>query len=377
MAKKVLFLDHADILGGAEQSLLLLIKYLDKEKYLPVVGLTANAPLAKPLKELGVKTVNLKLPQLKGVKRPFRLLKTVWEGVKEVKAVIRKEQIDLVHGNVLRASIYGALAAYLSKKPFVWHVRDIKQQERFTAFFLSLLATKILAISNAVKLALPRFSQQRTSVLANALPLSEIEQNCFTAPSIRQRFGLPEDAFVIANVGWLAPWKGQDLLLQVAKKVLAVKKDVFFLVVGKVAHPKHKSWLDKLKKEAQALNGKVIFTGAVNNIWEVMCHIDLLVHCAEEEPFGRVFLEAMACQKPVVAFAGGGADEVIADGKTGYLVPYGEVDLMGQKILALANNKKKCQAFGKAGYDRLKSNFEIKKQLKQLEQVYKSILAST
>jgi len=165
--------------------------------------------------------------------------------------------------------------------------------------------------------------------------------------------------------------------LQVAKKVLAVKKDVFFLVVGKVAHPKHKSWLDKLKKEAQALNGKVIFTGAVNNIWEVMCHIDLLVHCAEEEPFGRVFLEAMACQKPVVAFAGGGADEVIADGKTGYLVPYGEVDLMGQKILALANNKKKCQAFGKAGYDRLKSNFEIKKQLKQLEQVYKSILAST
>lgn len=373
--KKILFLDHADILGGAEQSLLLLIKYLDKEKYLPVVGLTANSPLANRLKEFGVKTVNLKLPQLKGVKRPIRLLKTVWNGVKEVKAVICKEQIDLVHGNVFRASIYGALAAFLSKKPFVWHVRDINQQERFLAFFLGLLATKILAISNAVKLGLPRFNQRRTTVLANAVSLLELEQNCLSAANIRQRFGLPEDAFVAANVGWLAPWKGQELLLRVAKKVLAVKEDVFFLVVGEIAHQKHSKWLDKLKKEAQALSGRVIFTGAVNNILEVMCYIDLLVHCAKEEPFGRVFLEAMACQKPVVAFAGGGVAEVVEDSKTGYVVSYGDVNLMAQKILVLAADKKKCLAFGKAGYERLKSSFEIKKQLKQLEQIYENILA--
>lgn len=377
MPKKVLFLDHADIFGGAEQSLLLLIKYLDKEKYLPVVGLTANSPLAKQLNELGVETVTLKLPQLKGLKQPLKLLKTVWDGVKEVKAVILKEQIDLVHGNVFRASIYGALAAFLAKKPFVWHVRDINQQERFIAFFLGLLATKIVAISNAVKLALPRFLQRRTTILANAVPLAEIEQNCQLAPSIRQRFSLPEDAVIVANVGWLAPWKGQELLLKVAKKVLAVKEDVFFLIVGEAAHPKHNQWLDKLKKEAQALNGKVIFTGAVANIWEVMCHINLLVHCAKEEPFGRVFLEAMACQKPVVAFAGGGVAEVVEDGKTGYVIPYGDLDLMSQKILALASDEKKSQAFGKAGYERLKSNFEIKKQLRQLEQIYASILTKS
>lgn len=375
MPKKVLFLDHADILGGAEQSLLLLVKHLPKDKYEPLIGCQSNSPLAKAAAQEGLTTLPLAMPQLKGVRSPLALWRQLFSGAGQIQKAIKTNSIDIIHGNVFRASIYGALAALFSRKPFVWHVRDLEQQEKFLAFFIGLKAGKILAISQAVRQALPRLLHSKTVVVPNAVPVAALKEVCSQTADLKKKLGLAPETHLIGNISWLAPWKGQDLFLEAAARVLKkTKRNVYFVIVGDVAHPKHKQWLAKLKSKAENLAGRVIFTGALANVWEAVCSLDILVHCAYLEPFGRVLLEAMVCQKPVVAFAGGGVDEIVKDNQTGYLIPYRDVDLMAEKLLELIDNPEKRQQFGVNGYERVRQKFDIKKQIEQIDQVYSTLL---
>ena len=74
------------------------------------------------------------------------------------------------------------------------------------------------------------------------------------------------------------------------------------------------------------------FMGHVHNVPALLHNLDVLVHTTDREPFGRVFIEAMAARKPIVAFNSGGAAEIVVDGETGFLVPPGDVEAMAAEV---------------------------------------------
>lgn len=82
-----------------------------------------------------------------------------------------------------------------------------------------------------------------------------------------------------------------------------------------------------------------------------------------EEPFGLVMIEAMSCGTPVIAYPNGAVPEVIADGKTGYLVH--SVDDMAQKIKEIDKiDRRVCRAH-------VESTFSIDRMVEAYESILK------
>ena len=131
--QKVLLFDHTAALGGGEIALINLVRHLDRTKVEPVVILGSDGPLAEHLRPL-VETHVMPLSRSVATQRKdglgirtlfrFRDVVAVLAYVRRLARFIREHDVQLVHTNSLKADIVGGIAARLSSRPVVWHVRD-------------------------------------------------------------------------------------------------------------------------------------------------------------------------------------------------------------------------------------------------------------
>ncbi len=370
---KILYIDHAPVMGGAEHSLLALLTQLDRSRFEPVLASTRGTKLAEEAGRIGIKVKHPSLEQLRSVRNPATVFWRTSKGVAELVRLIRSERIDIVHANVMRSSIYGAMVSRLTKTPLVWHVRDI-HRERSYLQIMSKLADRIVAISAAVKDSLPQWAHSKTSVVYNGLNLSEFDSSKEDGAGFRRDIGVADGEFLVGNVGWIAPWKGQRLFLEMASRIAGEKNNVRFVIVGDAADNRYADFCRQLRAYAdEKLGERVIFAGSRRDMARVMAGLDLLVHCAKDEPFGRVLIEAMAMEKPVVAIHGGGADEIILDEVTGFLLPKGDVDALVRSVLTMEADSSLARSMGHEGRERVVSSFSLDTHVCHIERIYESI----
>jgi len=372
--RRVLYVDHANFMGGAEQSLLLLLKNLDRETFEPLLASTPTSPLAQAAAEIGVQVVPVPMDRLRGVTNLLTVAGRLLQGVRTLASAIRQEDVDIVHTNVMRASIYAALAARLTRRPLVWHVRDIHHEGLYVRL-MSRLADRIIVISRAVASPLPSWSAVKTTLVYNGLDLAEFDPQCTDGRPFRREIGVPDHALLVGQVAWLAPWKGQHLFVEAAAQVAEAHPEVRFVIIGGLADERYTAYGEQLRQQAYAaLGDRLIFAGPHSPIAPVMAGLDLLVHTAQDEPFGRVLVEAMALHVPVVALAGGGVEEIVEDGPTGLLVSDRDPAALAQSILALLEDKARREAMGRQGRRRVERHFNAAFLTRQVETVYRSLI---
>jgi glycosyltransferase involved in cell wall biosynthesis len=97
---------------------------------------------------------------------------------------------------------------------------------------------------------------------------------------------------------------------------------------------------------------------------------DIVCLCSEKEGIPRSLMEAMALQKPVVATNVTGTQELVVDGKTGFLVPLGDTNAMADKIRSLAKNEDMRAKMGSAGLQRVYEHFDDVKIAEFLREFY-------
>ena len=97
---------------------------------------------------------------------------------------------------------------------------------------------------------------------------------------------------------------------------------------------------------------------------------DIFVLSSDKEPFGRVFLEAMLCKKPIIASDNIQCSQVIVDKYNGYLVKYGDYNELAIKITYLLNNKNQAKKMGENGHQLLKEKFDIDLYIKKLCDIF-------
>ncbi|WP_301151619.1 glycosyltransferase [Metapseudomonas otitidis] len=180
----------------------------------------------------------------------------------------------------------------------------------FANFFRKRLA--LLGVSNAVRddmrRCLPDWPAERIETLYNRIDIAAVQAGLKSREEAREALGLPQDAWVVGNVGRLHPDKDQATLIRGFAEALPQLPTGSLLAImgsGRLE--------DSLKALAEQLGvtAQVRFLGQVPEGRRYFRAFDLFVLSSDHEPFGMVLLEAMAAEVPVVSSDNGGACEVV------------------------------------------------------------------
>lgn len=374
----ILYVDHAQALGGAEHSLLLLLKHLSHTEWQSYLACPAGG-LAEKGTELGFPWQPVNLPRLR------RSLRFPWEWYRyasKLAQIARQVGAVTLYANTVRATLYVMLAAKMAKRPFVWHMRDFWLSENEPRYhkidwiiksLLCRAASHIIVNSAATASHLPCLN--KITVIHNGVDLARF-QAVQNGLGFRQRFNIPATAPLVGTVGRLRPWKGQTRFIQMAAVVVAKQPDAHFVIVGGSPFGVKDNYLETLQQlvKAHKLTHCLHFTGHLQDVRPALAALDIFVHPGDPEPFGLVNIEAMAMSKPVVAFAHGALPEIVVHEETGLLVQPGDVAGLSQAVLTLLHSPKQRKQLGYVGQQRVKDLFTIQHTAVQVTTVLQNLL---
>lgn len=178
-------------------------------------------------------------------------------------------------------------------------------------------------------------------------------------PQPELRRTLAGDGLLLLSVARLVPRKGIDTVLQALPAVLARVPALTYAVIG---DGPDMARLTALAKQLGVSERVRFLTRVPGDLADYYNACDLFVMPAREEPgdvegFGLVFLEANACEKPVIGARAGGVTDAVADGESGVLVPQNDVAALSAAIAALLTDPQRAQELGRRGRERVLARF--------------------
>jgi glycosyltransferase involved in cell wall biosynthesis len=189
---------------------------------------------------------------------------------------------------------------------------------------------------------------------------------------LRADFWLPHDAPLVGNVAALVPHKGQKHLIDAAALVIRKVPDARFIIAGE---GELRSALERQIKDRH-LEKHVFLAGFRPDILSVHKAFDLFVMSSVTEGLGSSLLDAMACEKAIVATTAGGIAEAVVDRETGLLVPPRDHEAMARAIVALLTDERARRALASAGLRRVRERFSVERMVRDTLRVYDQTIAS-
>ena len=286
----------------------------------------------------------------------FKLGWYVWPTLQLSRIIIR-EQIDMVHTNSGICPV-GALAAWLTHRPHVWHVREplgtdgefpLILGDRLSANLFKRLSRAIVCNSQYTADFFLRYGVQ-PRVIYNGINLAEFEDSQEREIALRRRLGLRADVPVVGMVGSVrSKLKEHELFLRAMALVRKQVPNVQFVIFGGSSNPDVSTYARSLHDLASRLQFTVKWADFERDVPAMMRSLDILVHPTSQEGSGRVVMEAMGAGKPVIGVRSGGVQELIQDGETGVLVaPKDPVALSGATINLLVDSTRRRQLGARA-----------------------------
>jgi glycosyltransferase involved in cell wall biosynthesis len=369
--RRVLFLNLAGEIGGAERSLLDLLASLRQAN--PSLELSlllaGDGPLRGRAERLGVAITVLPMPDavralgdsgLRGAGRWRSLATLAGRGAGAIAAACqyarRLRQFvdalrpDVVHSNSIKFHLLTRLAR-LHGRLVVWHVRDFLGARPLMARALRYASGGVgaVAISQAVgadvRKVLPGVP---VAVVYNAIDTEEFSPGPGDGAWLDCLAGLPPAGPDVVRVGLVATyarWKGQDVFLEAAARAAQnpLGKAVrFYLVGGPIYHTAGSQWSDaELRELGRPLldTGQLGFVPFQQEPAAVYRALDVVVHASTlPEPFGRTIVEAMACGRAVVVTCAGGAAELFTDDYDAAAVPPRDPEALALAIKQLVDD---------------------------------------
>ncbi|RPI05662.1 MAG: glycosyltransferase [Zetaproteobacteria bacterium] len=126
--------------------------------------------------------------------------------------------------------------------------------------------------------------------------------------------------------------------------------------------------------ETFGVKGDVIFLGKQDDVESLLAVADLLLLPSADEAFGLAALEGMSCGVPVVATSVGGVPEVLEDGKSGFLLPPGDIEGMARAALELLQHGERLAEFRAAARRRAVEHFDTTLVVPRYEAFYREVL---
>jgi glycosyltransferase involved in cell wall biosynthesis len=384
MKPRVLFLNQAGVLSGAELSLLDIARYYAGSSR---VLLFANGPFREQLERAEIAVEVLPAPHkvseisregngLRDLQGLPGVLRLAWRVARVA------HSYDVLYANSQKALVVGALASKLAGKEMIWHLHDMLTADHFGQARRTLaiglanrLVTRVIANSKASAAAFVEEGgrAEQVRVVYNGIdpaPFEAVEPT--EADTLRKELGLAKVPLV-GVFGRLAPWKGQHVLLE----ALAHLPRVHALLVGEALFGEY-AYAKALREQANALGvaDRVHFLGFRQDVPRLMLLSDVVVHTSTApEPFGRVIVEGMLARRPVVATRPGGVVEIIEDGVSGVLVQPGDAKVLAGALADLLTNPAKARTLAAAGHLAASERFSLRRMLEGVAQQIQQVAA--
>ncbi len=355
-----------------------------------VVVACPEGPLAEAVSELGIRCRRLRGTAGSLRLHPRHTPRAVGELMRdsfELLGVVRAEAPDLLHANSFRAGLLAAPIARLTGRPLAAHAHDVLPEglaSRAVVRAIDWGARVWLANSRHTERSL-RLLGARTPghVVLNPVDLRRFDPGVASQPEARARLGLATAGPVLAAVGQITPWKGQDVAIRALASLVPDWPNLRLVIAGspkftaEATRFDNRAYLAEIKGLTRRLGvtDNVVFLGEQGDVPLVMRAADAVLVPSWEEPFGLVVIEAMALEVPVVATAVGGPSEVIVDGESGLLAPPRDPERWAAAVRRLLADAGWREELGRRGAERARAEFSLPAYVERVRAAYDAALA--
>ncbi len=366
-------------LGGAQQNTLYSVAHHDRSKYNVFLAAGTEGVLVEEAKKIKDAKMFL-LPELKHPVSPL------WDYrcYKKLKALMKAEKIDIVHTHSSKAGMLGRYAARAARVPVIVHTihgfsfNDFQNRlkkrifialERAAAKFTdALIAVTTADVEKGLKYGVG--TKELYSVIHSSIDLDEFSKP-YDTTKIRNEFGIKPEEKVAGMIACFKEQKDPVAFVRVAAEVVQAVPDAKFVMVGDgELRPRIEEEIKTL-----GLTGKVILTGWRKDVAPLLSSFDVLVLTSLWEGLPRVFPQAMAAKKPIVATLVDGAKEALDDGVNGYVRAPKDIKGLAEKVIYLFKNPSEAVKMGIAGSKRA-GGWDVNNMVPAIERVYEKVIKS-
>lgn len=286
--------------------------------------------------------------------------------------------VDLLHANSLAMGRLTGAAASRLGMPCTAHLRDIVKLSPSVIAELNCNA-HLVAVSRAVRdfHVAQGLSAGRTSVIHNGIDTAVFGLHPRTN-WLRRALDLPDSALVVAAIGQVCLRKAQDVFAAAAAQLAGALPEAHFVLIGARHSTKPESIAFETgirRRFADAgLAARFHPLGERRDVVHILPEVDVLVHAARQEPFGRVLLEAAACGVPIVATDVGGTGEMLSDGVDALLVSADDPQAIATAVIRLAEDRRLARQLAGAARERVVEQFPIARSAARLLEVWRNVV---
>lgn len=353
----VCFFNTVKFWGGGEKLHLEYARAFREKGYRVTVLAGRKSVLSSKARALGLETYEYDVHNLSFL-NPFK----VWT----LSRFFIRHHIDTVIFTTSQDVKTGCLAASLSRLRNRVYLRGLAvpvKNSMLNRLLYGRLLTHIIANSEETKRQMVsridrREIREKIRVIYHGIELPQQE-----GPS-EQKSADRSEVIILGNAGRLTEQKGQQLLLQVARilKDESIKFRLLIAGEGELKNPLQES-INRM-----GLEKHVILQGFVEDMPAWMNSIDIFLLSSVWEGFGFVLVEAMARSKPIVAWDVSSNPEIVAEGNTGFLIPYPDTGAFAEKLLMLIRDEDLRRKMGEAGRKHVTNRFLSAERITEFEQ---------
>lgn len=369
----ILYVNASGEISGAERSLLAMLDALDTTRWTPVVVAPEGA-LLQAVAHRGITTCPVSISPLSramALTRAWSVLRQLRKGKQEIAHIVRIFAPAIIHANTTQAMLYLPLRLPL---PIIWQVRDLTPLTLLGDWLYS-KASCVAAISTAVQHELLKYAHDHEKKIVLLPPAVDTTQfrPLREVTATRKALRLPVELPLIGMIAQFVAWKQHHLWLDALEQMASLHWHA--VLAGADLHH-NDAYLTSIRQRLATppLKDRVTWLPWQGDMARLMGVLDMLVLPSRCEPFGRVLIEAMACQVPVIAVQGGGVSDIIIPGESGLLVA-DDSTALAEGMQSLLIDEALRKSLGQRGRMAVEQRFSLHAQRQQLTTLYTRLCA--